>query len=100
VAKSELELLSDVYDSPGKQFLTAIDGADQDQRAAKACAVAAAADQVNAEAHRYFHSGADHVRMPLDQLTKRTEVPTGLRDRNRNGLRRRSDRGQRFTETA
>jgi hypothetical protein len=79
VTKSELDLLSDDYESAETQFLTAVrDDADRFQLAVKARAVATAAHGFSAEAYRRFHSGAEDAWMPLDQLTERTEVLADL----------------------
>ncbi|MFG1620574.1 hypothetical protein [Kribbella sp. NPDC049227] len=75
MTKSELDLLSDDYESAEMQFLRAVrDNADRAQLAVKARAVATAADGFNAEAYRRFHSGVEDAWMSLDQLTERTEV--------------------------
>jgi hypothetical protein len=79
VTKSELDLLSDDYESAEMQFLTAVrDDADRSQLAIRARAVATAAHGFNAEAYRRFHSGVEGAWMPLDQLTERTEILADL----------------------
>lgn len=79
MTKSELDLLSDDYESAEMQFLTAVrDDADRSELAVKARAVATAAHGFNAGAYRRFHSGAEDAWMPLDQLTDRTEVLADL----------------------
>ena len=81
MTKSELDLLSDDYESADMQVLTAVrDDADRPQLAVKARAVATAAHRFSAESYRCFHSGAENAWMPLGQLTERTEVLTDLWD--------------------
>jgi hypothetical protein len=79
VTKSELDLLSDDYESAEMQFLTAVrDDADRSQLAVRARAVATAAHGFNAEAYRRFHIGVEDAWMPLDQLTERMEILADL----------------------
>jgi len=75
VTKSELDLLSEAYESTEAEFLRAArSDADRSQLAIKARAVAAVARAFNTEAHRRLHLGTEDAWMPLDQLTERTEV--------------------------
>ena len=75
MTKSELDLLSDNYESAETLFLTAVrDDADRAELAVKARAVTTAADAFDTEAYRRFHSGVEDAWMSLDQLTERTEL--------------------------
>ena len=73
--KSDLERLSDEYETAESAFLNAVRAeAGIGSLAAAARAVADVASRLNAEAHKHLHSGTEGAWMPLDHLTERTEV--------------------------
>jgi hypothetical protein len=79
VTKSELDLLSDDYESADMQVLTAVrDDADHPPTRRQGKGRRHGRPPVSAESYRCFHSGAENARMPLGQLTERTEVLTDL----------------------
>lgn len=73
--KSDLERLSDEYESAESAFMEGVrTGTERVALAGAARAVADAASRFNAEAYRSLHSGVEDAWMSLDQLTERTEV--------------------------